>query len=499
MNCKNIELYVHIPFCVRKCAYCDFLSGPADAEIQRRYVDRLIEEIRNTGKGAKVTFPCTVREALVPAVRARHNGTMAPDASTRKAAGGAIVPVTLPPVSSVFFGGGTPSVLPADLICRIMETIRSCFNLTEDAEISMEANPGTVDAEKLAAYRKAGINRISFGCQSTDNEELKALGRIHTWEQFLESYSLARQAGFKNINVDLMSGLPGQTVDSWKKSLITVANLDNGYGNIGDCSRGPEHLSAYSLILEEGTPFYERRDNLDLPDEDSERIMYECTHEVLEQYGYHQYEISNYARDGRECRHNKGYWTGVPYLGFGLGASSLWGSVRYHNTRKMKTYLETPDNSNPILGVFTDADSRSSAGINHGTDFEITADHGTTADHKTTADHEAAADHETTADHNITADQEIAVSPGDIVGIRITDEVLSKKDQEAEFMITGLRMTRGISKSDFADRFGETVESVYGKVIHEYRDKQLLKDEDGRIFLTRRGISLSNLVMADFL
>lgn len=420
MNRNNIELYVHIPFCARKCAYCDFLSGPADEVTQERYVRCLCAEISSTGAWLKEQPEETGPAGMEPA-------------------GGY-------QVSSIFFGGGTPSILKPEQIVRIMETVGGSFRLAEDAEISIEANPGTVDLEKLSAYRKAGINRISFGCQSTDNDELRKLGRIHSWEVFLQSYDLACQAGFTNINVDLMSGLPGQTVDSWKKSLETIANLDNGDG-----SRGPEHLSAYSLILEEGTPFYENRDKLDLPDEDSERIMYECTHEVLEQYGYHQYEISNYARDGYECRHNVGYWTGVPYLGFGLGASSLWEATRYHNTRSMKTYLDMQS--------------------------ETPAAEGTPAGKKTPSG------------------KDFLAYPG----IKIVDEVLSKRDREAEFMITGLRMTRGVSKEDFIERFNETVEDVYGKVIREYRDKQLLRDENGRIFLTRRGISLSNLVMADFL
>lgn len=430
---KELELYLHIPFCVKKCNYCDFLSAPAEEETRAAYVDALLEEIR---------------------------GFEDPEDYE---------------VVTVFFGGGTPSILPGQEIFRIMEALREKFSFRKGAEITLEANPGTVDKEKLSCYKKAGINRLSFGLQSADAEELKKLGRIHTWEQFLDSYKLARQAGFTNINVDLMSGLPGQTVDSWKKSLIAIANLDNGYGRDGDGSKGPEHLSAYSLILEEGTPFYERQDSLDLPDEDSERIMYECTHEVLERFGYHQYEISNYARDGKECRHNVGYWTGVPYLGFGLGASSLWGNVRYHNTRKLKTYLETPDQLKKFHERFTEADRKSSERIDH------------------------SAKHDIGANHEISADYENAAAPGETIGIRILDEVLSKKDREAEFMITGLRMIRGISKSDFAERFGETVESVYGKVIRNYRDKQLLKDENGRIFLTRRGISLSNLVMADFL
>lgn len=281
---QELELYVHIPFCIKKCAYCDFLSGPATMERQKQYVDSLCREIKNCG-----------------------------DFSAYE-------------VSSVFIGGGTPSAIPGVWMNTILQCIKEKFVLRQDAEISIEANPGNVDAEKLSFYRNAGINRISFGCQSADDRELKKLGRIHTWEEFLESFHLAREAGFTNINVDLMSGLPGQTEASWERGLTMVAELN------------PEHISAYSLIVEEGTPFADMV--LDLPDEDTERVMYEKTNEILETYGYHQYEISNYAKENKECEHNKGYWTGKDYLGLGLGSASLISNKRFHNTEDMELYLK---------------------------------------------------------------------------------------------------------------------------------------------------------------
>ena len=291
---KQMELYLHIPFCARKCAYCDFLSFPQERDVQKKYVDKLIEEIIAAGAGFRDTA-----------------------------------------VTSVFVGGGTPSILESKEILRIFDTLRNSFNIEETAEISMEANPGTVTEEKLLDYREAGINRLSFGLQSADNKELKALGRIHTYEEFLESFHLARKCGFENINVDLMSALPGQTVESWLETLNKVAALE------------PEHISAYSLIIEEGTPFYEmygeeRGEGL-LPDEDSEREMYHKTKTVLRELGYERYEISNYAKPGKECRHNIGYWTGVPYLGLGLGSSSYVDGCRFNNTSDMEEYLnETP-------------------------------------------------------------------------------------------------------------------------------------------------------------
>ncbi|MCD8020972.1 MAG: radical SAM family heme chaperone HemW [Clostridiales bacterium] len=209
--------------------------------------------------------------------------------------------------------------------------MRECFTLNENAEISLEANPGTLNMEKLETYREIGINRLSIGLQSSDDQCLKVLGRIHTWEQFLQNYEQARQAGFSNINIDLMSGLPGQTLSEYIHTLKTITSLH------------PEHISSYSLILEEGTPFYDSETiRGQIPDEDTDRKMYEKTKEILEDAGYARYEISNYARPGKECRHNLGYWDGTPYLGFGLGASSYYNYARFSNERNMDSYIRQP-------------------------------------------------------------------------------------------------------------------------------------------------------------
>ena len=231
--------------------------------------------------------------------------------------------------STVFIGGGTPSILPACQIPRILGKIREIFPLRKDAEITIEANPGTMDAEKLHAWREAGVNRLSIGLQSADNRELRLLGRIHTWEEFLDNFRLAREAGFRNINVDLMSALPEQTCGGWINTLEKVLELH------------PEHISAYSLIIEEGTPFYSRYEEHPelLPAEDADRRMYEDTRRILHEHGYERYEISNYARPGYECRHNLGYWSRMEYKGFGLGAASLLGRVRTANQSDLKEYL----------------------------------------------------------------------------------------------------------------------------------------------------------------
>ena len=302
MTKKPLELYIHIPFCVKKCAYCDFLSGPSTLEVREAYVNCLIEEI------------CHCKHAGV----GDSDNKWAPcDPENYE-------------VVSAFFGGGTPSILKPDQIRRIMTALKEVFCWNSDAEVTIEANPGTVDEEKLRNYLDCGINRISFGLQSADNEELRKLGRIHTWEEFLDSFHQARIAGFTNINVDLMSALPGQTVDSWRKTLEKVLELK------------PEHISAYSLIIEEGTPFYEKYEDHSelLPPEEEERQMYHDTKKILHEHGYERYEISNYARAGYACRHNLGYWERREYKGFGLGSASLLENRRYTNTCELKQYLQ---------------------------------------------------------------------------------------------------------------------------------------------------------------
>lgn len=297
MSDQYLELYLHIPFCLKKCAYCDFLSFQGEKEMRQKYVEALIREI----------------EAV----------------SSKKYL-----------ISSIYLGGGTPSILSGEQIQKVMDAMRDTFHILPSAEISMECNPGTVTEEKLLSYRRGGINRISFGLQSAHDDELKKLGRIHTWETFLESYQLARKTGFTNINVDVMSGLPQQTVERYLDTLKSVVDLS------------PEHISAYSLILEEGTPFYQRYYETDreeeLPDEETERRMYWKGRQLLEKYGYHCYEISNYAKTSKACIHNIGYWTGREYLGMGLGASSLFLGKRFHNTNSMEEYLSWADQPNKI-------------------------------------------------------------------------------------------------------------------------------------------------------
>ena len=278
---KELELYIHIPFCVKKCLYCDFLSAPSSEEERQEYVTSLCRQVRSY---------CGLAKAY-------H-------------------------VVSIFVGGGTPSILEEDQILAVFEAVRDTFLVDGDAEITIEANPGTVTEEKLRAYRQAGINRLSIGLQSSENEELRKLGRIHTYEDFLGTFRLARRMGFGNINVDLMSAIPGQRLAGWEETLRKTAELR------------PEHISAYSLIIEEGTWFYEKygegRHAEELPGEEEERQMYRKTVEVLKEYGYHRYEISKYALPDYACRHNLGYWNRTEYLGIGTGASSLVDNRRWN-------------------------------------------------------------------------------------------------------------------------------------------------------------------------
>lgn len=284
----KISLYIHIPFCVRKCLYCDFPSFSGMESIFDDYVRMLCREIDETYSD--------------------YRGME---------------------VKSIFVGGGTPSVLPPALLGRISDKIFSRFDVDSQAEITIETNPGTLDAKKLAEMKSMYFNRLSMGLQAWQDRLLKKLGRIHTADEFETNFLQARDAGFKNINVDLMFALPAQSLDDWQETLEKVMKLR------------PEHISAYSLIIEEGTPFFDMFDRGELKetDEDTDRKMYYLAKEMLSDKGYKQYEISNFAKEGFECYHNKVYWRTEEYQGFGLGAHSYADGVRFHNTYDMKEYL----------------------------------------------------------------------------------------------------------------------------------------------------------------
>ncbi len=428
---RRMSIYIHIPFCIKKCGYCDFLSFP----------------VRDCGSGtaavsdggSKCGVPEEYLQRLLCEIR-QESG----DYADRE-------------IDTIFVGGGTPSLLKPGQAEALFDRVYQSFHVASDAEITMEANPGTLSKEKLEIYRQVGINRLSIGLQSADDVELAALGRIHRFQDFQESFELARDCGFQNINIDLMSGLPGQSVESWLHTLHTAVGL------------APEHISAYGLIIEEGTPFYQRygtdgaavgkdhetdREKQDqkkdgegkqqiekedgrklltetdgkekLPSEEEERQMYHDTRDVLERFGYQQYEISNYAKPGYECRHNIGYWIRKEYVGFGLGAASMVDNKRWKNTSDLKTYMKRAD----------------------------------------------------------TLKEEM--------------QVLPVWEQMEETMFLGLRMNRGVFKKEFAALYGVGMEASYGAWLRQMSVEGLLLNGD-RVCLTERGRDLANYVMAGFL
>ncbi|MCR4902670.1 MAG: radical SAM family heme chaperone HemW [Butyrivibrio sp.] len=391
---KDLAVYIHIPFCVKKCNYCDFLSFPAGEELWKKYLEKLIKEIIMTASDC--------REYIV---------------------------------SSVFLGGGTPSLLDAVCIGDILKALKDNYKMAGDCEITMEMNPGTVTPYKLKLYREYGINRISIGMQSSKDKELKILGRIHNNEEFLKCYWNVREAGFKNVNIDVMSALPAQDYDSYMDTLRQVVSLR------------PEHISAYSLIIEEGTPFYDmygedsdkNKEVAPLPSEEDERKMYHETKRYLRQMGYERYEISNYSLISKDkdysCRHNKAYWTGIEYIGFGIGAASMMNHTRWSNIRDIVKYMD-------IL----DKDS--------GEGFKA---------------------------------------------LRCDVEELDIHAGMEEFMFLGLRLCKGVSKHKFESLFGQSIQSVYGNVLDKMLKNKLLEEEGDFIKLTEYGTDISNYVMSEFL
>ena len=374
-------IYLHIPFCVKKCLYCDFISGTNSKETIENYINSMVNEIESTD----------IKQD----------------------------------VDSVFIGGGTPSSIPPEYIAKVVDCLRIKLGnrFLKDSEITIETNPKTISENALKIYHDAGINRISMGLQSCIDSELKSLGRIHTFKDFLDSYNIATRY-FDNINIDLISGIPHQTMDSFKESLKKVGDLN------------PNHISVYSLIIEEGTPFYEMygpggkfKDSL--PNEDIDREMYHFTKEYLSTLGYNRYEISNYAKENKESRHNLKYWKGNNYYGFGIAAASLVDNTRYKNTDNLKEYID---------------------------------------------------------------------AMGSPEKIRITQEILDIEDCMSEYMILGLRLIKGVSPKEFNARFNEDMENKYGDILNKYLNMGLLHTTiDGNFALTDKGLDVSNSVMEEFL
>ncbi len=303
---KDLGLYIHIPFCAKKCDYCDFKSFENKDNLIDEYIKWLNYEIKSIGEGNKNDFNSNL-DSLIN-------------------------------LKTIYIGGGTPSFINSNYIKILLETIKNNFQMDENAEITIEVNPGTVTREKLKDYKDAGINRLSIGSQSTNNRILKEIGRIHTYNDITNTYNLARSMGFNNINLDLMIGLPKQTIDDVISSINDILEMN------------PEHISVYSLILEEGTKFYEKweKNALILPDDEEERNMYWTVKKMLEQAGYIHYEISNFAKPGFESKHNLDCWNQKEYIGVGVAAHSYTNNIRYSNIDNIEQYIQNYKNGSEL-------------------------------------------------------------------------------------------------------------------------------------------------------
>ncbi|HBZ03144.1 MAG TPA: radical SAM protein [Lachnospiraceae bacterium] len=340
-------------------------------------------------------------------------------------------------VKTIYIGGGTPTILDEAMIGKVLDTVRHIFKIDRFPEITIEANPGTIKYTDLISFREYGINRLSIGLQSADSEMLRRLGRIHSYEEFLRGFESARRAGFENISVDVMSGLPGQNLHALVDTLNKVGELS------------PEHVSVYSLQVEEGTPLSEREDLINMiPNEDQDREMYVMTKKVLKTFGYKRYEFSNYAKPGYESRHNSVYWTGGQYIGFGIGAASFFKGQRFTNIKNIDSYIEICE------------DIRD----------ELTRD----------------------TDRNRVYDHASMV-------LRENVETMYVDKRMEEFMFLGLRMTAGVSREEFKTRFNRDMFDIYGEVINKYTDQGFISVDDKRVRLTEKGIDVSNYILADFI
>ncbi len=408
---RKLGIYIHIPFCVRKCAYCDFLSAPAAPLLRERYVQALCSQIRTDAGKLDAKY----------------------------------IPDTL------FFGGGTPSILEAEQIGRILHTVREAFPSAAFREVTLECNPGTLREEVFPELLRLGINRLSIGLQSANASELQCLGRIHTYEEFLHGYKAARRAGFMNISVDLMSAIPGQTQASLRETLGKVLALE------------PEHLSLYSLILEEGTRLFEqvRRGEITVPDADEAAFFDGIIHEEMRNAGYERYEISNYAKPGFMSLHNLKYWIGGEYLGFGSGAASMM----LEDCGLFPTGGVSGKDENGFSGVPLRIRFNRSEGLP-----EYMPSEGSDEGGKWFLPEEP-----------------------------VNYERLGAKEQMEEFLFLGLRTVKGVREAEFAERFGLDIRKVYGSVIGRYTDLGFLKSREGFLYLTEEGLEVSNVILADFL
>ena len=406
MKNKELGIYIHIPFCKHKCYYCDFVSFSSKEEIVEKYIKTVIKELKKYLENKEFMK--------------NYN------------------------VTTIYIGGGTPSYIDSKYIEEILKEIEK--NLVnndtkfQDIEVTLEVNPGTINEEKVKLYKEAKINRISMGLQSTNDQILKQIGRIHTYNEFLDAYSIVKKARFDNINIDLMIGLPNQTISDVKESLNKIIELN------------PNHISVYSLILEEGTVLDKliEEGKMELLDEELERNMYWYVKNTLEINGYNHYEISNFSKIGKESKHNLNCWEQKEYIGIGTSAHSYINGVRYCNKSSVEKYIENINNK--------DIDVNEIIKLGNG-------------------------------------DKSFLEKVEEVYEI---DEIQSSEDKKREYMLLGLRKLEGVKISNFKEKFVENPIYVYHKELEKLVEEDLIRVDGDRIFLSRRGIDLANLVWEEF-
>ena len=402
---KELGIYIHIPFCVKKCYYCDFVSYPDKLDYQKEYIEKIKQEIREEQEVFK-------------------------DAD----------------ITTIYIGGGTPSIIDSKYIIEILEYLYK-FIGKKDREITIEINPGTINKTKLQDYKKAGINRISIGLQSSNDKILKTIGRIHNFEDFLKAYNLVVEEGFENINVDLMLGLPLQTIEDIKQSINEVLNL----------KLKPKHISIYSLIVEENTQLDKMLDEgkITLPNDEYERKEYAYTKNTLELNGYKHYEISNFAQEGYESKHNVNCWKQKEYIGLGVAAHSYINGIRFSNTTNLPKYLKNEKFEIPNEKEIEELKKKIDKQNN---EYKLPLK----------------------------------------IGIKTIHEIQNEEDMQNEYMILGLRMLEGVKISEFKQKFVENPIYLFRKELEKLVDEKLIEVDLDNIKLTRKGLDLANIVWEEF-
>ena len=454
---KELGIYLHIPFCKKKCYYCDFVSYADKLLYQERYINALLSEIESQ---KDILKECNI--------------------------------------TTIYIGGGTPSIIDVKYIKLVINKLNEILNfnnsnieidksnlldnnekdllnnnekdllnienlnlIKKPIEITIELNPGTVTKEKLEQYYNLGINRLSIGLQSTQDKLLKQIGRIHTYSEFLQTYKLAREIGFKNINIDLMIGLPNQSIEDIKETVENIINLN------------PEHISVYSLIVEQGTKIAELIDSgdLKLPDEDLERMEYSYVKNKLELAGFKQYEISNFAKENYYSKHNVNCWKQKEYIGFGISAHSYYENIRFSNTEDFNKYINSGYSDFEKFNIKNLLKNINCSELEEETIIE---------------------------NQELSRAKIIKYIELESKGLKTIHEIQTTEEKQKEYMLLGLRMLEGVSISEFKQKFGENPIYLFRESLSKLVEEELIKIDLDNIFLTRKGLDLANLVWEEF-